>query len=223
LAACCRSSAMPGAALCARQLVSNAFSGVRIEPNPSPSGCKRARRGRKGARRRKPMPGADCDGCGMLARGDWDPAEHPRAGVPPNPGWFAPTGGSRGGSAAPRVSLAPGRGISRLADGAGSGQVSAISYSIRNRLMRLGPGALPGSLELCKAVEGALWHKLCYAKALQGLPVISGVVPDKAFAYVIARKRVWRGIMHLPNDVALTTSNHHGKHLRTLYMLWSVA
>jgi hypothetical protein len=32
--------------------------------------------------------------CGRLARGGWDPAEHPRAGVPPNPGWFAPTGGS---------------------------------------------------------------------------------------------------------------------------------
>ena len=25
------------------------------------------------------------------ARRGWDPAEHPRAGVPPNPGWFAPT------------------------------------------------------------------------------------------------------------------------------------
>ena len=24
---------------------------------------------------------------------DWNPALHPRAGVPPNPGWFAPTGG----------------------------------------------------------------------------------------------------------------------------------
>jgi hypothetical protein len=29
-----------------------------------------------------------------LARGGWDPAKHPRAGVPPNPGWFAPTGGA---------------------------------------------------------------------------------------------------------------------------------
>jgi hypothetical protein len=29
-----------------------------------------------------------------LARADWDPDKHPRAGVPPNPGWFAPTGGS---------------------------------------------------------------------------------------------------------------------------------
>ena len=24
----------------------------------------------------------------------WDPAQHPRTGTPPNPGWFAPTGGS---------------------------------------------------------------------------------------------------------------------------------
>jgi hypothetical protein len=32
--------------------------------------------------------------CGILARGAWDPAEHPRAGVPPNPGWFSPTGAS---------------------------------------------------------------------------------------------------------------------------------
>jgi hypothetical protein len=29
----------------------------------------------------------------MLARGGWDPAKHPRSGAPPNPGWFAPTGG----------------------------------------------------------------------------------------------------------------------------------
>ena len=27
------------------------------------------------------------------AAGDWDPAKHPRAGTPPNPGWFAPTDG----------------------------------------------------------------------------------------------------------------------------------
>ena len=30
----------------------------------------------------------------ILNRAGWDPAEHPRAGVPPNPGWFAPTDGS---------------------------------------------------------------------------------------------------------------------------------
>ncbi|MGH9810429.1 MAG: hypothetical protein ACRD9W_24815, partial [Terriglobia bacterium] len=27
-----------------------------------------------------------------LARAGWDPDQHPRAGTPPNPGWFAPTG-----------------------------------------------------------------------------------------------------------------------------------
>jgi hypothetical protein len=26
--------------------------------------------------------------------GDWNPAQHPRAGTPPNPGWFAPTDGA---------------------------------------------------------------------------------------------------------------------------------
>jgi hypothetical protein len=30
----------------------------------------------------------------VLARGGWDPDKHPRTGAPPNPGWFAPTGGS---------------------------------------------------------------------------------------------------------------------------------
>jgi hypothetical protein len=32
-----------------------------------------------------------------LARCGWDPAEHPRAGVPPNPGWFAPLDGAGAG------------------------------------------------------------------------------------------------------------------------------
>jgi hypothetical protein len=35
---------------------------------------------------------------------NWDPAQHPRAGTPPNPGWFAPTDGAVGAS--PRVQLA---------------------------------------------------------------------------------------------------------------------
>jgi hypothetical protein len=55
------------------------------------------------------------------------------------------------------------------------------------------------------------------------------LLPDEVFAYVtgnrsrptdLIRKRIWRGIMHLPDDVALTTSNHHGKQLRTLYTFW---
>jgi len=30
----------------------------------------------------------------FIKSGDWNPALHPRAATPPNPGWFAPTGGS---------------------------------------------------------------------------------------------------------------------------------
>ena len=33
-------------------------------------------------------------------------------------------------------------------------------------------------------------------------------------------ERVWRGIIRLPDDVALTTSNHHGAQLERLYTLW---
>jgi CDI toxin restriction endonuclease-like domain len=43
---------------------------------------------------------------GSLAakNGDWDPAQHPRTGTAPNPGWFAPTeGASSEGSGATRV------------------------------------------------------------------------------------------------------------------------
>jgi hypothetical protein len=34
----------------------------------------------------------------LIKSTDWNPALHPRAGVPPNPGWFAPTAGSDGDS-----------------------------------------------------------------------------------------------------------------------------
>jgi hypothetical protein len=30
----------------------------------------------------------------LIKSADWNPALHPRAGTPPNPGWFAPTGGA---------------------------------------------------------------------------------------------------------------------------------
>jgi hypothetical protein len=55
------------------------------------------------------------------------------------------------------------------------------------------------------------------------------LLPDEVFAEVtgdgsqltdLVRKRVWYGIMRLPDDVALTTSNHHGKQLRTLSRFW---
>jgi len=34
---------------------------------------------------------------------DWNPTLHPRTGAPPNPGWFAPTGGESGDTSAVRV------------------------------------------------------------------------------------------------------------------------
>jgi hypothetical protein len=32
----------------------------------------------------------------LIKSADWNPVLHPRAGTPPNPGWFAPTESSRG-------------------------------------------------------------------------------------------------------------------------------
>jgi hypothetical protein len=55
------------------------------------------------------------------------------------------------------------------------------------------------------------------------------LLPDEVFL-LATRKRagptdlvsqeVWHGLMHLPDDVALTTSNHHGGQLAALYALW---
>jgi hypothetical protein len=55
------------------------------------------------------------------------------------------------------------------------------------------------------------------------------LLPDEVFALVsgsrsgprdLVPKEIWNGIMHLPDHVALTTSNHHGSELGTLYSLW---
>lgn len=55
------------------------------------------------------------------------------------------------------------------------------------------------------------------------------LLPDEAFALVAGERPsptdfvtedVWNGIMHLPDDVAITTSNHHGSQLAALYTLW---
>lgn len=55
------------------------------------------------------------------------------------------------------------------------------------------------------------------------------LMPDDAFLLVSGKRpgptdpvdeHVWSGIMNLPDDVALTTSNHHGTQLAVLYSLW---
>ncbi len=40
----------------------------------------------------------------LIKSADWNPALHPRAGTPPNPGWFAPNGGA--GDDAPTIRTA---------------------------------------------------------------------------------------------------------------------
>jgi len=32
--------------------------------------------------------------------------------------------------------------------------------------------------------------------------------------------KIWGGVMHLPDDVAIRISNHHGTQLKLLYSLW---
>jgi hypothetical protein len=58
---------------------------------------------------------------------------------------------------------------------------------------------------------------------------VRALLPDEVFALIDGPRAdptdpisedVWNGIMHLPDDVALTTSNHHGQQLGTLYTLW---
>jgi hypothetical protein len=55
------------------------------------------------------------------------------------------------------------------------------------------------------------------------------LLPDEAFALVsgltpdptdLVPDDIWSGIMHLPDDVAIRTSDHHGSQLGTLYSLW---
>ena len=45
----------------------------------------------------------------LLARAGWDPDKHPRAGTPPNPGWFAPTegAGAEGSASESRAPILP--------------------------------------------------------------------------------------------------------------------
>jgi hypothetical protein len=55
------------------------------------------------------------------------------------------------------------------------------------------------------------------------------LLPNEVFALVngkrpgstdLVAEDIWNGIMHLPDDVAMTTSNHHGSQLAALYSLW---
>ena len=58
---------------------------------------------------------------------------------------------------------------------------------------------------------------------------LRALLPDEVFLLATGKPRgptdlvsedVWHGLMHLPDDVALTTSNHHGRQLAALHALW---
>lgn len=76
-----------------------------------------------------------------LARNGWDPDEHPRAGVPPNPGWFAP---AYGGEAPQRVEAAA---IKRVTDKVMPGGVP-IGRPGRGLDVRELPGDLKAAADL---------------------------------------------------------------------------
>jgi hypothetical protein len=60
---------------------------------------------------------------------------------------------------------------------------------------------------------------------------LRALLPDEVFALPkggrkrrdptdVVSEKTWQGIMHLPDDVAIMTSNHHGTALAALYTLW---
>jgi hypothetical protein len=59
---------------------------------------------------------------------------------------------------------------------------------------------------------------------------LRALLPDEVFLVVsgkqsgptdLVSENVWNGLMHLPDHVALTTSDHHGRQLAALHALWS--
>jgi hypothetical protein len=66
------------------------------------------------------------------ASANWDPEKHPRTGAPPNPGWFAPTGGAVDDDT-PRVRVAEDDDSTRRSDASpGIGDDSARARSAQN-------------------------------------------------------------------------------------------
>ena len=68
---------------------------------------------------------------------DWNPDLHPRSGAPPNPGWFAPTGGS-GDETSPGRTAAnddPTR-RSDAASGASENPAAALTQTVKDRITR---------------------------------------------------------------------------------------
>jgi hypothetical protein len=66
---------------------------------------------------------------------EWDPAEHPRTGTPPNPGWFATTGGhSEPSTGRSRLQLAENQDDSRRTDVAPTGGDEQVKLQPRHHI-----------------------------------------------------------------------------------------
>lgn len=122
---------------------------------------------------------------GVLARGGWDPAEHPRAGVPPNPGWFAPTDGSSAGGSrqvaqgeederAPEEMLDPLAPVRQAQWDAAIATLREIDPSNPNLTYFADPNSAPGQAALDRlnaAVEAAAIKRVTDKVMPGGVPV----------------------------------------------------
>jgi hypothetical protein len=126
-----------------------------------------------------------------LARGDatkWNPAQHPRTGTPPNPGWFAPTGGSTDESSSEQstpgiddpVALPPGQRNDELGDllqwiaNAKPGDEQAIRSEISRRYSDVGD-TLNSALDTVLEMGGGFQAR---QKVLDGIEPLSRIDPD---------------------------------------------
>jgi len=126
-----------------------------------------------------------------LARADvgkWDPAQHPLTGMPPNPGWFASTGGPANESSSEQstpgiddpVVLPPGQRNDELGDllqwiaNAKPGDEQAIRSEISRRYSDIGD-TLNSALDTMLEMGGGFQVR---QKVLDGIEPLSRIDPD---------------------------------------------
>lgn len=120
----------------------------------------------------------------FLARAAWDPAEHPRAGVPPNPGWFAPTDGASGNSSqqvaqeeeerAPEELLDPLAPVRQVQWDAAIATLREIDPNNPNLTYLANPGSAPSQEALDRlnaAVEAAAVKRVTDKVMPNGVPI----------------------------------------------------
>ena len=117
----------------------------------------------------------------VLARAGWDPNKHPRAGIPPNPGWFAPTeGSSAAGSAqeheedggAPRGMPHPALPVADNAGGSPSPILPVAERSTSN------PSYAARALRLDRTVLGERLHEIKDHAGLAGDDDVRIMIPS---------------------------------------------